>query len=154
MQPHERRPYWCLMLDGLACGYIMDSNGQRYIQYFVAEMQGFAGVKHLYTPQKAGHYVQFLENSTILAIPASVMKAAKEQYPEISELLHILKQQSINRLDDHIAILQQPDAFNRYVHFIQKFPQIARRTTTEQQCDFINISRRSLHRAKKRSLRH
>lgn len=154
MRPNQHRPYWCVLLTGLACGYVLDASGQRCIQWFASEMQGFTGVKHLYTPRKANHYIQFLEDSTLLCMPASAMRTAKEHYPEVSELLHVLKQKYIDQQEAHIFILQQPNAYERYIAFREKFPELIQRTTIQQQCDFINISERSLNRAKKQYLQN
>lgn len=153
MRPHQRKPYWCLVLEGLACGYTIDADGRRHIHWFAEPMQGFAGVRHLYTPRKSEHYVQFLTESRILAVPASTMRTAKERFPEVSELLHVLKQQHINRQDAHIQILQQTSAYGRYEEFRKHFPQLTEWTTSGQQADFISIGLRSLQRAKAQYLR-
>ncbi len=152
MHPDERMPYWCVVLEGLACGYTLDTEGRRRIHWFASEMQGFAGVRHLYTPKRAGHYIQFTEVSTILRIPALRMREAKEQFPEVSELLHVVKQQYSDRQDKLVQLLQQPTAYGRFAAFMATFPELAVRTTPDQQMDFINLSRPTFYRAQKRYL--
>src|SRR5690554_7406764 len=83
MHPHQRKPYWCIVLDGLACGYIVDATGERQIRWFAEPLQGFTGVRHLYTPRKSNHYIQFLAESRILKVPALKMRIAKERFPEV-----------------------------------------------------------------------
>lgn len=153
MHPDQRKPYWCLVLEGLACGYVLDANSKRYIQWFAEPMHGFTGARHLYTPRKAGHYILFLDHSTILRLPASQMRTAKERFPEVSELLHVLKQQYIDRQDAHISILQQPSAYERYDQFRQHFPDLASRLPTDVQMDFINVSRSHFFAIQNRWLR-
>lgn len=153
MRPDERMPYWCMVLEGLACGYTLDEEGLRRIHWFALPNQGFTGVRHLYTPSKAGHYIQFLQDSAILRIPALRMRQAKEQFPEVSEFLHILKQQYIDRNDQLKIVLQQSTAYMRYAHFAEFFPELVFITTPEQQADFINVGRTRFFHARKRWLR-
>lgn len=148
--PEVRMPYWCAVLDGLAFGYTLGANGQRRIHWFAAEMQGFAGVRHLYTPEQAGHYVQFAEVTTILRIRASRMREGKEHFTEVSELLHMMNQRHMERQDKLVQVLQHQSAYNRYVSFLTSFPELATRTIPEQQMDFINIARPTYYRVLKR----
>ncbi len=153
MQPDERMPYWCVVLEGLAYGYTLDEQGGRCIHWFATEMQGFAGVRHLYTPKRAGHYIQFAEVSAVLRIPALRMREAKERFPEVSELLHVMKQQHIDQQDRLVQVLQRPTAYGRFAAFMAMFAKLAARTTPEQQMDFINVSRPTYYRVLKRWLR-
>jgi hypothetical protein len=150
MTPDVRMPYWCVVLDGLACGYTLDTDGRRRIRWFAADMQGFAGVRHLYTPKQAEHYIQFTEVTTILRIPASRMREGKERFAEVSELLHVMNQRYKERQDKLVHVLQHLSAYDRYVSFLTSFPELANRTTPEQQMDFINIARPTYYRVLKR----
>lgn len=152
MTPDVRMPYWCVVLDGLACGYTLDADGQRHIRWFATEMQGFAGVRHLYTPEQAEHYIQFTEVTTILCIRASRMREGKERFTEVSELLHLMNQRYKERQDKLINVLQQSLAYDRYVRFLTDFPELAKRITPEQQMDFINIARPTYFRVQKQYL--
>ncbi|PPL04303.1 Crp/Fnr family transcriptional regulator [Parapedobacter indicus] len=152
MTPEVRMPYWCVVLDGLACGYTLDADGQRHIRWFAKEMQGFAGLRHLYTPKQAEHYIQFTEVTTILCIRASHMREGKERFTEVSELLHLMNQRYKERQDKLINVLQQTLAYDRYVRFLTDFPELAKRITPEQQMDFINIARPTYFRVQKQYL--
>lgn len=149
MLPDERMPYWCMMLEGLACGYTLDRKGQRRIHWFALPNQGFTGVRHLYTPRQPGHYIQFLQDSAILRIPALRMREAQERFEEVSNLLHILKQQYIDRNDHLKTVLHQSTAYMRYARFVELFPELVFITTPEQQADFINIGRARLFHVRK-----
>jgi len=152
MTPDVRMPYWCVVLDGLACGYTLDADGQRHIRWFATEMQGFAGVRHLYTPEQAEHYIQFTEVTTILCIRASRMREGKERFTEVSALLHLMNQRYKERQDKLINVLQQSLAYDRDVRFLTDFPELAKRITPEQQMDFINIARPTYFRVQKQYL--
>ncbi len=151
--PGIRTPYWCVVLQGLAYGYTLDGRGERRIHWFATEMQGFAGVRHLYTPRQAGHYIQFPEVSTVLRIPALRMREGKETFSEINELMHIMKQQYIDRQDRLVQVLQQALAYNRFASFMSLFPELAARTSPEHQMDFINVSRPTYYRVQQQWLR-
>ncbi|WP_262249115.1 Crp/Fnr family transcriptional regulator [Parapedobacter soli] len=152
LTPQVRAPYWCVVLEGMAYGYTLDKDGQRYIHWFAMEMQGFTGVRHLYTPNPGLHYVQFAEVSRILRIPALKMREGKERFPELSELLHVMKQQYIDRQDKLVEVLQQESAYKRYTKFLAAFPALADRMTPDQTMDFINIARPTYYRVLKRYL--
>ena len=148
MQFGERRPYWCMVLEGLTYGYILLKDGRRRILWFAQPMQGFAGVQHLYTPQRADHAIRFVLPTTILRITALRMREAKERYPEVSELLHIHEQRYIRRQAKTIRILAQPDTRERYAAFLTAFPEIAAATTGQEQADFLNMGRTKLVEAR------
>ncbi|MFC7522319.1 hypothetical protein ACFQRK_00065 [Parapedobacter sp. GCM10030251] len=149
MTPDVRMPYWCVVLDGLACGYTLDADGQRHIRWFATEMQGFAGVRHLYTPEQAEHYIQFTEVTTILCIRASRMREGKERFTEVSELLHLMNQRYKERQDKLVGVLQQSSTYGKFAAFMNDFPELAKRTTPDQQIDFINVGRSQFFEARK-----
>lgn len=150
LTPEVRAPYWCVVLAGMAYGYTLAEDGQRRIRWFATEMQGFAGVRHLYTPKPGLHYIQFAEVSRILRIPALKMREGKERFPEMSELLHIMNQHNKDRQDRLVEVLQQESAYKRYTTFLAIFPELAKRTEPEQEMDFINIARPTYYRVLKR----
>ena len=149
LTPEVRAPHWCVVLEGTACGYTLEASGQRRIHWFATEMQGFAGVRHLYTPKPADHYIQFIEVSKILCIPASPMREGKEKFIELSEWLHIMKQQYIDRQDKLVEVLQQQSAYHRYSKYLETFPKLAKRLMPEQEMDFINIPKTTYYRVLK-----
>lgn len=149
LTPEVRAPYWCVVLEGMAYGYTLGEDGQRYIRWFATKMQGFAGVKDLYAPKPSSHYIQFAEVSRILRIPALKMREGKEHFPEVSELLHIMNQRYQERQDRLVEVLQQPSAYKRYTKFLATFPELAKRTMPEQEMDFINIPRTTYYRVLK-----
>lgn len=153
LTPEVRAPYWCVVLEGIASGYTLDADGQRRIHWFATEMQGFAGVRHLYTPRPAAHYIQFIEVSRILCFPALRMREGKERFSELNEWLHIMKQQYIDRQDRLVEVLQQPTTYDRFVVFMKHFAELARRTTPDQQMDFINVGHSQFFEARRRWLR-
>ncbi len=150
LTPDTRAPYWCVMLEGMAYGYTLAEDGQRRIRWFAMEMQGFAGVRHLYTPKPGLHYIQFAQVSRILRIPALKMREGKERFAEVSELLHLMNQRYQERQDMLVEVLQQPSAYKRYTKFMDTFSELSRRTEPEQEMDFINIARPTYYRVLKR----
>jgi len=152
MRADERKPYWCVVLEGLVCGYTLDQAGRRRIHWFATPMQGFAGVRHLYTPRPSAHYIQFVEVSVVWRIRASKMREAKERFAEMSELLHVMNQRYKDRQDMLIEVLQQPSAYERYTKFLDSFPELANRIEPEQERDFINIARTTYYRVLNRYL--
>ena len=153
LTPEVRAPYWCVVLEGVACGYTLDADGQRRIHWFATEMQGFTGVRHLYTPRPAEHYIQFIEVSVMLQIPALRMREGKERFAEVSEVLHVMKQQYIDRQDKLVEVLQQPSTYRRFAAFMQHFPELAWRVPPDRQMDFINVGHSQFFDARKRWLR-
>ena len=149
LTPEVRAPYWCVVLTGIACGYTLTSSGLRRIHWYATELEGFASVKRLYTPRPAAHYIQFMEVSTIVCIPALRMREGKERFSELGEYLHVMEQQYIDRQDKLVAVLQQQSAFERYAMFQELFPALARQITSEQEMDFINIPRTTYYRVAK-----
>src|SRR5690606_1203507 len=153
MRADERKPYWCVVLEGLVCGYTLDQAGRRRIHWFATPMQGFAGVRHLYTPRPSAHYIQFMEVTRILRFPALRMREGKERFSELNEWLHIMKQQYIDRQDRLAEVLQQPTTYDRFIVFMKHFAELARRTTPDQQMDFINVGHSQFFEVRKRWLR-
>lgn len=153
MRPDERMPYWCMVLEGLAFGYTLYAAGDRRIHWFARPMDGFAGVRHLYSPAGQGLFIAFLEPTTVYRIAALRMREAKERFAAVSELLHIYKQHHLDRHSLLERVLHQPTAYARYVLFRETFPEIARFVSPQHQADFINVGRSQFFEVRRRWLR-
>lgn len=147
MQAGERMPYWCLVLAGLACGYTIDEEGGHHIHWFALPYQGFIGVQHLYTQRRENVYIQFLRPTTIIQLYALRMREAKEQFPEVSELIHVLKQRFIGRQYRLIQVLQIMDGTERIIMFKQAFPILFSSLNPEQLAAHLNLSLSTVYRA-------
>lgn len=150
----ERKPYWCMALTGLAFGYTLDAEGNRSIHWFAGPMQGFTGTRHLHTPKGPSQAIQFHADSVIVRIPALHMRAAKKQYSEVSELLHVVHQHNQAQQAHLVTVLQQRTANARFAAFMTYFKNIAEQTTPAEHMDFINMGRGSYYRAKSHYLRN
>jgi len=154
MRPGERKPYWCLVLEGMAYGYSFDEAGRQHVYWFALPYQGFIGTRHLYTEAAQPLYIRFIQPTQLLLLSAFKAREGKEHFKELSELMHVLKQQFIKRNNKLIRILQEPDLDKRYASFVSEFPKIERATTAAQQMAFINMANGSFYRAKNHYLHH
>lgn len=154
MQMDERKPYWCLVLEGLAIGYTLYKDGHRRIRWFAPPMVDFTGTRHLHTMRNTNTAIQFTLPTALLCIPITQWRSAERRYREVSDLLHILKQRRMDQRDALIEVLQESSSNMRFEDFMQHFRFIAQQTSAGDHMDFINLGNGSYYRAKSHYLRN
>lgn len=139
MGQHELKHKWCFLLEGLIGYEILDRHGKMQLERLGTINQYFVGTKHAYSPNGATVAVRFLQNSTTYTISNIYLQTGIRQYPELSQVYHILKQHSLDAL--HVFIrLNKLDRIVRLAYLYQQFPHVKEQLTVRQTCSLLGYT--------------
>lgn len=152
-RPDEARRYWCFVLDGLVAGIHYPDDGQRVMRWLTIPFSYFTDTEHLFTKRAGNVHIEFLRPTILFMLRNEIALEGQRRFWSISELFHILKQHHINRLRKYALIFQQPSHYQKYKLLIEELPEIVAQTTNEQRWHYLQMSKGSYYRAKKRYLK-
>ncbi|MDX3912728.1 MULTISPECIES: cyclic nucleotide-binding domain-containing protein [Olivibacter] len=152
-QPDDARQYWCFVLEGLVAGNHYRADGQRIVRWLLVPYSYFTGTEHLYTKRSGNVHIEFLKSTALFMLRNEIAVEGQRRFWSISELFHILKQHQINRLRKYALIFQQPSHYQKYKLLVEELPEIVAQTTNEQRWHYLQISKGSYYKVKKRYLR-
>lgn len=145
-------PYTGFILKGAMRQFSVDSHGIEYIlqlaveNWWIVDRQSFMNQ----TPSK--YYIEAWENTELLILPRPNLDAfleitsVRDMFWKMSENNHIASQK---RVDDAISL----SALERYESFVQRHPDMIQRFPLHQIASYLGISRETLSRIRKQSLR-
>ena len=152
-QPDEARHYWCFVLEGLVASIYYLNNGQRVMRWLTIPFSYFTGTEHLFTKRAANVHIEFLKPTTLFMLHSNSALEGQQHFPSISELFHILKQHQLNRLRKYLIVFQQANHYQKYKLLMEELPEIVTHTSNEQRRHFLQMSRGSYYKIKKRYLK-
>ncbi|MDW9382785.1 Crp/Fnr family transcriptional regulator [Chryseobacterium sp. JV558] len=144
--------YTGFILKGATRQFSVDSHGIEYIlqlaveNWWIVDRQSFMNL----TPSK--YYIEAWENTELLILPRPNLDAfleipsVRDMFWKMSENNHIASQK---RMDDAISL----NALERYESFVQLHPDMIQRFPLHQIASYLGISRETLSRIRKQSLR-
>ncbi len=147
MFPGESRQYWCFVLSGATAGVQLLPDGRRCYPWVALPGRYFTGTAHPFTGRAAPLPVVFLKNTCVLMVPATHLRYAQQHFISVSELIHVLKEQRIQRQEVKLALLML-NTTERYACFRQWLPDVAAALKEEEQIRFLHMSRSCFFTAK------
>ncbi|TDS12279.1 CRP-like cAMP-binding protein [Sphingobacterium paludis] len=144
--------YTGFILKGAIRQFSIDSHGIEYIlqlateNWWIVDRQSFINQ----TPSK--YYIEAWENTELLVFPRHnldsflAIPSVKATFWKMSENNHIALQ---SRVDDSISL----SALERYESFVDRHPDMIQRFPLHQIASYLGISRETLSRIRKKSLR-
>ncbi len=150
--PDERFPYLCIVLEGLAGGYHYDYGGRRRLRELVLPMDFFTGTKHVFS--RTVYPVEYvaLQKTRLLLLLLPHVQEGQRRYPEIGELIQVLKQRKILLLRALVEIYQEERAFDRYSVYAERLPDWPFSLPLTYQANLLRMSLGHIKKMKKRYL--
>ena len=104
--------------------------------------------KSLFGQMKSQYNIQALEDCELYAIHYQDMQALYTKYPEVMKLYRIIAEQYSNLKDIKIRATNMLTPKERYRYFEKHFPDLLNRLKLEYIASYLDLSRRSLARAR------
>jgi len=143
----EVQHYWCFVLEGLVAGFGTNLSGKQIIAWLSVENSYFTGTKHPFSNRRDDIKIKFLENSKIVQLPNHIVQFSQKEYPSVSELLHALKQKKLSDYEKRIEIFSQDTKIEQCRVFLENNPDLIKRLTVEQICEFLNVDKTTYYLA-------
>lgn len=117
---------------GLFRVYHIDSNGFEQVLYFAQESWWITDIDSFTNEKPSQLYIQALEDSEVLLISKKDKEFAYNNIPKIEKLFRIMTQKTHIALQRRLIDNLSKTADQRYIDFIEKYPNLFQRLTNVQ----------------------
>lgn len=150
----EDFPFLGIVLDGTVGGYQYGRLGKRIMRELALPHDFFTGTNHAFSNRRQTLEFVALKPTRVLLLPIARARDGQQQYREISELFHVLKQRKIIRLRKLVTLYQEKELYQRYVLLWELLPEIAKSPdmTNDTLAALLHISLSHFKRLKQRFL--
>lgn len=125
---------------GLFRVYYIDKNGFEQILYFAPQDWWVADIDSFTNEKKSDLFIEALEDSEVLLISRKNKEFAYENIPRIEKLFRIMTQKTHVALQRRMISNLSQTADQRYLDFMEKYPQLYNRLTNIQVAAYLGIS--------------
>lgn len=135
--------------NGLFRQYALKENGKEHILSFAPENWLLSDRDSVYFNQPSRYSIQALEDSFVILIDENFMRQISEIIPGFNEFNNRLLHNHIRHLQDRIGMLLSATAEERYLHFVEMYPEILSRVPQTMVASYLGITPESLSRVRK-----
>ncbi len=134
---------------GLLRYYAIDAKGKEHILQFAPEGWFITDRESVFFNQPSQYYIQALEAGNILQLDETFFKNLSHQNPQFADFNTRLLHNHIRHLQKRIEQLLSYSAEERYLEFIQLYPDILLRVPQIMVASYLGITPESLSRVRK-----
>lgn len=138
------------VIRGLFKVYHVDQNGFGQILYFAVEDWWITDIDSFTNQKPSQLFIEAIEDSEVLLISTKDKQLAYDTIPVIEKLFRIMTQKTHVALQRRMIDNLSKTADQRYVDFIEKYPQLAQRLTNLQVAAYLGISHEFLSKIRKK----
>lgn len=161
-QPREIKKKTFLLREGEVCRfegfvtkglfrvYHIDTNGFVQILYFAVENWWVTDIDSFTNEKPSQLFIEALEDSEVLLITKKDKEFAYENLPKIEKLFRVMTQKTHVALQRRMIDNLSKTADQRYIDFIEKYPQLFQRLTNLQIAAYLGISHEFLSKIRKK----
>lgn len=135
---------------GLFRIYHIDQNGFDQILYFAAENWWITDIDSFTNGRPSQLYIEALEDSEVLLISKKDKEFAYINLPAIEKLFRVMTQKTHVALQRRMIDNLSKTADQRYLDFIEKYPQIVQRLSNLQIAAYLGISHEFLSKIRRK----
>lgn len=134
---------------GLLRMYSIDKAGKEHLIQFAPENWLMSDRSSLYFNEPSDYFIDAVEDGEVLYLQPEFFVTLQRQYPEIVKKNDLLLQNHIRNLQRRINQLLGASAEERYVDFIQMYPDVVQRVPQWMVASYLGITPESLSRVRK-----
>jgi len=150
LQEGETCKFEGFVIKGLFRVYHLDQNGFENILYFAMENWWITDIDSFTNEKPSKLYIEALEDSEVLLISKKDKEFAYTNLPQIEKLFRIMTQKTHVALQRRMIDNLSKNADQRYMDFIEKYPQLLQRLTNLQIAAYLGISHEFLSKIRKK----
>lgn len=134
---------------GLLRQFALDSKGKEHTISFAPENWLVSDRESLYFDKPSAYSIQALEDSKVIMMDEKFMDFLADKIPSFVEFNNKLLHNHIRHLQERIKQLLSATAEERYVDFIEMYPDILQRVSQTMIASYLGITPESLSRVRK-----
>ncbi|MES2111342.1 MAG: Crp/Fnr family transcriptional regulator [Bacteroidota bacterium] len=135
---------------GLFRVYHIDQNGFEQILYFAAENWWITDIDSFTNGMPSQLYIEAIEDSEVLLISKKDKEFAYTNLPKIEKLFRVMTQKTHVALQRRMIDNLSKTADQRYLDFIEKYPELFQRLSNLQIAAYLGISHEFLSKIRKK----
>ncbi len=135
---------------GLLRVFHIDTNGFEQVLYFAIENWWITDIDSFTNEIPSQLFIEALEDSEVLLISKKDKEFAYANLPEIEKLFRVMTQKTHVALQRRMIDNLSKTADQRYLDFIEKYPQLNQRLTSLQIAAYLGISHEFLSKIRKK----
>ena len=140
----------CFVIKGLFRLYHIDKSGEEQILYFAIENWWITDIDSFTNGLPSQLFIEALEDSEVLLISKKDKEFAYTNLPEIEKLFRVMTQKTHVALQRRMIDNLSKPADQRYLDFIEKYPQLHQRLSNLQIAAYLGISHEFLSKIRKK----
>jgi CRP-like cAMP-binding protein len=134
---------------GLLRLYSIDKQGKEHILQFAPENWWLSDRSLLNSPEPSVYFIDAYENTTVVLLNQDFVHKAAAISPAFRVFHDQILQRHINQLYHRVNMLIGASAKDRYLHFLQNYPNITQRVPQWMIASYLGITAESLSRVRK-----
>tara|TARA_R110002126_G_scaffold291155_1_gene450623 strand:+ start:354 stop:932 length:579 start_codon:yes stop_codon:yes gene_type:complete len=135
---------------GLFRVYHIDNNGFEQVLYFAQENWWITDIDSFTNETPSQLYIQALEDSEVLLISKKDKEFAYNNIPKIEKLFRVMTQKTHIALQRRMIDNLSKTADQRYMDFIEKYPNLFQQLTNVQIAAYLGISHEFLSKIRRK----
>jgi CRP-like cAMP-binding protein len=135
---------------GLFKVFHIDKDGVEQILYFATENWWLTDIDSFTNAKPSSFSIQALEDSEVLTISPANKEYAYKHLPSIEKLFRIMTQKTFVELQRKLINNLSKTSEQRYIDFIEKYPQLSQRLSNLQIASYLGISHEFVSKIRKK----
>ncbi|GGF35854.1 Crp/Fnr family transcriptional regulator [Echinicola rosea] len=141
-----------LIVEGCSRAYYL-KNGKDISDWFTFENQFMASVVSFFSDKPSPHYVEFVEDSTVLEFSKDAVDSLSEKYHDFERLIGKVVTETMLGLCERLDTIQFSRAEERYRHLLAIHPDITNRIPLTHIASYLGITLETLSRIRSPKVR-
>lgn len=149
LRKNENCKYSFFVEKGLLRQYSIDEKGKEHNLSFAPESWIVTDRESAYFNQPSAYFIQALENSQVVLMDENFIHLLSEKIPKFTDFNNRLLHNHIRHLQKRINLLLSADAKDRYLEFLEMYPDIVFRVPQTMIASYLGITPESLSRVRR-----
>jgi CRP-like cAMP-binding protein len=128
------------IVKGCLRAYTIDSNGFEHIVIFGVEDWWISDLYSFWTQTPANYFIDAIEDTEVLQISKANLDKLYKQVPKFERFFRIILQNAYSAQQNRINQNLSFSAEQRYIAFINKYPQLEQRLAQKQVAAYLGIT--------------
>ncbi|SEC41098.1 cAMP-binding domain of CRP or a regulatory subunit of cAMP-dependent protein kinases [Tenacibaculum sp. MAR_2009_124] len=134
-----------LLIKGCARAYYL-KDGKDISDWFTFEHQFMASISSFFSDDPSPHYIEFMEDATVLEFSKDTVKKLSDNYHEFERFIHKIVTETMLGLCERLHTIQFVKAEDRYNQLLNIYPKITQRIPLTHIASYLGITLETLSR--------
>lgn len=128
------------VVEGCFKMYLVDPNGKEHNLQFAIENWWIGDIGSFHSEEPSRLYIEAIEHSTILQVKKEDQLKLFVDYPKFNRIFRVLAENAMVSLQNRILQNISSTAEERYLHFLEKYPQLFNRISNVQIASYLGVT--------------